>query len=232
MLKNTRENAKQAFFLFTDANNFSPGYQESVEMIQQAKFNATLKVIVEPTSQNFSPWSFDPVLFGTQGNQFVRFYTPQEAENQKLPKVDQYLKIIVNGYQESRPTITKTIQTYSDSVSVGEKTVNNQKVQILKQITAKMTVFEKQISTSGSLQLLIRDAGSNAELSNTDIVSRLGWSDRWATCTGDARAIPQGVKGLCTREETNPNSAQLMNQAKRDLDYKLANALQSFYRNY
>ncbi len=232
MLKSTRDDAKQAFFLFTDANNFSPGYQESIEMIQQAKFNATLKVIVEPTLRNLSPWNFDPVLFGAYVNQFVKFYTPQEAEDQKLPKVDHYLKINVNGYQESRPTTTKTIQTYRDSVSVGEKTVNNQKVPILQQITAKMTIYEKQISTSGSLQLLIRDAASSAELSNSNIVSQLGWSDRWANCTGDTRAIPQGVKSLCNKAETQPNSGQLINQAKRDLDTKLANALQSFYKNY
>ncbi len=232
MLKNTREDAKQAFFLFTDANNFSPGYQESIEMIQQSKLNATLKVVVEPTNRNYSTWNFDPVLFGTRVNQFVQFYSPQQAQDQKISKVDHYLSLNVQGYQESRPIINRTFQTYTDSVSVGEKTVNNQKVPVLQQITGKMTIYEKQVSTTGSLQLLIRDGSSNAELSNSNIASQLGWTDRWANCTGDTQAIPQGVKGLCGKAEPYPNSGQLINQTKRDLDTKLANALQGFYRNY
>ena len=232
MLKNTRDDAKQAFFLFTDANNFSPGYQESIEMIQQSRFNATLKVIVDPTPQNYTNWNFDPVLFGTNVNQFVRFYSAQQAAEEKLAKADQYLRIIVGGYQESRPTLNKTAQAYTDSVSVGEKTVNNQKVPVRQLITASVTFYEKQITNSGTLKLVILDAGSNAEISNSNIVSQLGWSDRWASCAGDTRAIPQGIKGLCGKQEPYPGNGQLISQTKRDLDTKLASALHGFYRNY
>ncbi len=232
MLKNTREDAKQAYFMFTDANTFAPGYRESIEMMEQAKFNATLKVVVEPTIQNYNSWNFDPVLFGTQVNQFVKFYTPQQILDLNLQKVDHYLRVVAGGYHENRPTISKTVQNYSDSVTVGEKTVNNQKVPVRQKVTAQMTVFEKLISSSGSLQLSIKDAGSNAELSNSNITTQQAWTDRWAACSGDARALPKDVKGLCTKSETYPPRDQLMNQTKRDLDAKLANALQGFYRNY
>ena len=55
--------AKRAYHLFREANQFVPGYQEVNDMIAEAKFNATLKVIVEqipvPTryklSANFLP---------------------------------------------------------------------------------------------------------------------------------------------------------------------------------
>jgi len=62
MLKNTRDDAKRAYFLFTDVNAMSPGYRESIEMIEQAKFNATIKVIVEPTFTNYNNWNFEPEL--------------------------------------------------------------------------------------------------------------------------------------------------------------------------
>jgi hypothetical protein len=64
MLKNTRDDAKRAYFLFVEANALSPGYRESIEMMEQSKFNATIKVIVEPSIQNYYDWNFEPVVFG------------------------------------------------------------------------------------------------------------------------------------------------------------------------
>ena len=232
MLKNTREDAKQAYFLFTDANSFSPAYRESIEMLQQAKFNATLKVVVQPSVQNYWGWNFDPVVFGGTGNQFVQFYTPQQAQDQSLQKIDQFLLVSVHGFVENRPIFSKSVQNYTDSVKVGEKTVNNQKVPVKQKITAEMTVFEKVISYSGSIQLFIKDAASNAELSNSRISSQLSWNNRWASCTGDSRCIPSGVKGLCNGGESHPANGQLINLSKKDLEAKLAGALTNFYRNY
>jgi hypothetical protein len=232
MLKNTREDAKQAFFLFTDANAFSPAYRESIEMMQQAKFNATLKVVVQPSVQNYWSWNFDPVVFGGTGNQFVQFYTPEQAQSENLEKIDQFLLVSVHGFQENRPAISRTVQNYSDSVKVGEKTVNNQKVPVKERITAQMTVFEKIIPYSGALQLFIKDARSNVQLSNTRISSELSWNNSWAACTGDSRCIPSGVRGLCNGSESHPATGQLVNLAKKDLDGKLAYALTNFYRNY
>jgi len=232
MLKNTREDAKRAYFLFTDANAYSPAYRESIEMMTQAKFNATLRVVVQPSLQNYWSWNFDPVVFGGTGNQFVQFYTPQQAQNENLQRIDQFLLISVHGYQENRPTISKTEQNYSDSVKVGEKTVNNQKVPVKQRIAAQMTIFEKVIPYSGAIQLFIKDAGSNAELSNARISSQLTWNNRWAHCSGDTRCIPSGVKGLCNGSESYPAGGQLITLSKKDLDNKLANALVNFYRNY
>lgn len=232
MLKNTREDAKQAYFLFTDANAFSPAYRESIEMMTQAKFNATLKVVVQPSVQNYWGWNFDPIVFAATGNQFVQFYTPEQAQNANLLKIDHFLLVSVHGYQENRATFTKTVQNYSDSVKVGEKTVNNQKVDVKQKITAQMTVFEKVIPYSGAIQLFIKDGSSNAELSNSRISSQLTWNNRWADCSGDNRCIPSGVKGLCNGRESYPANGQLISLCKKDLDTRLANALANFYRNY
>ncbi len=232
MLINTREDAKRAYFLFSEANNFSPGYRESIEMIEQSKFNATLKVVVEPTFQNYNDWSFEPVVFGVRNNQFVRFYTPREAQDANLQQVDQFVKITINNYSEGRPNITKRVETFKDSVKVSEKTVNNQKVPVYEKVTASMTIFEKSITSRGSITLYIKDARSSAELRNSDIISEERWSDRWATCSGDARALSESYKRMCSTREPNMNRDYLRNQTKRVLDSRLANSLSSFYSQY
>lgn len=232
MLKNTREDAKRAFFLFLEANNFNPGYRESIEMIEQSKFNATLKVIVDPTFQNYNDWNFEPVIFGVRPSQFVKFYTPREAQDANLQQIDQFVKVTVNGYSEGRPAVTKRVETFKDSVKVSEKTVNNQKVPVYEKVTATMTVYEKSITSRGSIRLYIKDANSNAELRNAEIISEERWSDRWATCTGDLRAMSEANRKLCGTKEPYMSRDFLQNRTKKELDNKLANAISGFYSQY
>jgi hypothetical protein len=232
MLKNTREDAKRAYFFFTESNNYNPGYRESIEMIEQSKFNATLKVIVEPTFQNYNDWNFEPVVFGVRNNQFVKFYTPREAQDANLLQIDQFVKVVVNGYSEGRPNITKRVETFKDSVKVSEKTVNNQKVPVYEKISATITWFEKSITSRGSITLYIKDARSNAELRNSEIISEERWTDRWATCSGDLRALSESNRKMCGTKEPFMNRDYLRNQTKRELDNKLANSLSGFYSQY
>lgn len=232
MLKNTREDAKRAYYFFSDANSYSPGYRESIEMIEQSKFNATLKVVVEPASRNYYDWNFEPIVFASDRNEFVKFYTPQEAQDANLAQIDHYVKVEVNNYAENRPVITKRAEQFKDSVKVGEKTVNNVKVPIYEKVSASMTIFEKSITSKGSITLYVRDARSNAMLRNDDIIGEVKWSDRWATCTGDMRALSDSNKKLCGTREPNMNRDYLFNQTKKELDNKLSGRLTSYYNSF
>lgn len=232
MMKDTRDDAKRAYFLFVEANALSPGYRESIEMMEQSKFNATIKVIVEPSIQNYYDWNFEPVVFGVNPSQFVKFYTPRQAQDAGLTKVDQFVRLVVNGYSENKPAITKRVENYKDSVKVGEKTVNNVKVPVYEKVSGSSTIFEKQITSRGSITLFIKDAASNVELRNSDLISEERWSDRWATCTGDQRAIPAGINKLCGVKEPYMARDFLILQTKKELDNKLASALSSFYGGY
>jgi len=232
MLKNTREDAKRAYFLFSEANNYNPGYRESIEMIEQSKFNATIKVIVDPTFQNYNDWNFESIIFGSRPSQFVKFYTPREAQDANLSKVDQFVKVTVNGYTEGRPTTTKRVETFKDSVKVSEKTVNNIKVPVYEKVTATITIYEKSITSRGSITIHIKDANSNAELRNSEIISEERWSDRWATCSGDLRAMSEANKRMCGSREPSMARDFLRNQTKNDLDKKLNNYISGFYGQY
>ncbi len=232
MMRSTRNDAKQAYFHFSDANAFEPGYRESIEMMEQARFNATLKVVVEPALDNMYDWNFEPVIFGYNGNQFVKLYTPAQASEQKLPKIDQFLKVVVNGFNEGRPSISKRTEDKTDSVKTGEKTVNGQKVPVYTKVSAKITIFEKKVTAHGSVSLLVVDGESKAELQNQEITSDQTWTDSWAIYTGDLRALKSGDKKLIEKREGNVGRDYLRNQVKRDLDSKVANAIAAFYRNY
>ncbi len=232
MLKNTREDAKQAYFLFREANTLTPEYRESIEMSTQAKFNATLKVVVEPFTINATSWNFEPTVFGYRANEFVRFYTPQEAQNENLQRIDQYLTVTVNNYTESLPNITKRTQDVRDSVKTGEKKVNNVAVPVYSNVTAKITTFEKTVRARCSLNLIITDGSSKADIRNTPIISEQTWSSEWAIYTGDVRALAQNMRRLTERKEPFMSNNHLREQVRQDLERKLSNTVAAFYRNY
>jgi len=232
MMKNTRDDSKNAYFLFTDANNFSPGYRESIELIEKSRDDATVKVVVESGVGNMYDWNFDPIVFGYTSNQFVKFYSPRQAEESKLARTNQFLKVVVNGFQEGLPAISRRVEDHKDSVKSGEKTVNGQKVPVYERVSAKVTVFEKKATGHGSITLFIVDGQSKAELRNAPILTEVSWTDSWAIYTGDLRAINAGNKKLIEKREPNLGKDYLRKLAKDDLDKKLASAIKSFYDSY
>jgi hypothetical protein len=199
----------------------------------QAKTNATLNVMVKVSPNNNFGWNFDPVIFRSNRNQFVAFYTEQQVRDKSAQKIDQYLLVSVNGYQESRPSLSKNTQEYQENIQVGTKKDSTGKEVPIKQLVkGQATVYDKQILSSGSLQLAIEDATRAALLNNSIIQGDQNWSCRWATCGGDMRAIPSGIKNFCGKPELFPPSNFLINQTKKELDNKLSNAISEFYSSY
>lgn len=232
MMLATRQDAKNAYFYFTDANTFSPGFRESIEMMDQAKANATVNVIIEPALDNRYSWNFDPVVFGYNSNMFVKFYTPKQAEEMGVKRVDQFLKVSVNSYREGLPQISRRTETRTDSVKTGEKTVNGQKVPIYQKITSTTTIFEKKATGHGSINLWITDASSKADIRNQEITSDMSWSDSWAIYTGDLRAVASGNKKLIEKKEPNMGPGYLQGITKKDLDSRLADVISNYYSQF
>jgi hypothetical protein len=232
LMLNTRQDSKNAYFLFADANTFAPGYRECIEMMEQAKANATVNVIVEPSLGNRYDWNFEPVLFGYQNNMFVKFYTPRQAEETGVKRIDQFLKVSVNSYNEGLPQISRRTETRSDSVKTGEKTVNGQKVPIFQKVTATVTIFEKKATSHASINLWITDASSKADIRNQEITSTMEWSDSWAIYTGDLRAVTSGNKKLIEKREPNMGRGYLQGITKKDLDSRLADVIANYYSQF
>lgn len=232
LMGNTRQDSKNAYFLFADANTFAPGFRESIEMMEKAKENATVNVIVEPALDNRYSWNFEPTVFGYNSNMFVKFYSPRQAEESGVKRVDQFLKVSVNSYSEGLPQISRRTETRTDSVKTGEKTVNGQKVPVYQKITSTTTIFEKKVTSRASINLWITDAASKADVQNSEITSSMSWSDSWAIYTGDLRAVAAGNKKLIEKREPNMGSGYLQNITKQDLEQRLANAISNYYGQF
>ncbi len=231
MMKNTRQDNKQAYFDFKDANSFQPGYQQSIEMMNQAEFNATLRVAYEEiNSSQFNYGSFQPTI-----NSLQRLFLSFKPVSQKdtVPP-QQLLKIIFNGYQQNnRPIITTTNETQSRQIVVGQtKGADGKMVDQLQTVTAQITYFNKTISANSSANVTITDTESNAVLQSLNIDGPYNWQYNWATFQGDSRALSGNAASLAQRKEVWPNGQDLFNQSIRNLQSNLGQQLRSFYSQY
>jgi hypothetical protein len=230
MMKNSRQDYKQAYYDFKDANGFQPGYKESIEMMTQAEFNATLRIAYEEiNSSRFNYGSFQPTI-----NSLQRLFLSFKPITQKdTVQPQQYLRIVFNTYEQNRPYITTRSENLSQQVVVGQvqgadgKTTNQTQT-----VTALVTYFHKTLAAFSNANITITDAKTNAVLQNLNIDGTYNWQCDWATYQGDSRALSGNAAALVQRREIWPNDQDLFNQSIRTLQNNLGQQLKSFYSQY
>ena len=231
MLKNTREDAKQAYFLFKEAGAYSPDYRESIEMMNQAEYNATLRVAFEElNTTRYNLGTLQPVVTGLK-SQFLEFYLEQDIKNDTIP-IDQNMKIIFAGYAEGKPSVTNYSENLTDSVKSGEKTVNGVKKTTYEKVSAKITYYDKTVTARAEVRVIITDRKSGATLKSSTVPGSYNWQTNWGQYTGDIRALNTKQRNICQRSETNPSDSELMNRVKAELDKNLRGELSGFYSQY
>ncbi len=239
LMKNTRDDSKVAYFDFKDANNFEPGYKESIEMMTQAEFNATLRVAYEETNaSSINYGSLQPVVNSLQ-RQFLSF-KPITQKDTVPPQ--QILRIVFKGYQDNigaAVNLLRSLTTTSSSedlkrdIKTGEKKGADGKTQdIIETVSARITYYHKSKRTASNASFTITDAGTNAVLQDQNVVGNASWQLDWATYSGDIRALSTSQQNLCKVRESYPNDQDLFNQSIRDLETNLSNQLKSFYNKY
>lgn len=217
--RNTREDAKEAYFLFRDANEFVPGYKDVRNKMEEAKFEATLKVVVEqipvPARYDLSGKYFQDRIesyLNTQfrGSEFVRFYTPREADAQQLPYVDHYLRLQFDDFVIGETHTEKVIETITrDSVVVATVTLENRKKKdVYGTVSAKLTTYRKEVISRGLFSMQIFDAQSNTVLRNRKFNSEFVWYSAWGSFNGDERALTKEQLAVCQNSEVPPPPPQ------------------------
>jgi hypothetical protein len=244
MINNNREDAKRAYRLFREANQFVPGYEEVNDMIAESKFNATLKVIIEqipvPTryklSANFFQDKVEEYLRSGKGSgDFVRFYTPEEARNEQLANADQILKIQFDDFvvgQEFTRSDTETIE--KDSVEVGSVTIaDGTKKPVLGTVKAKITTYRKEIKSQGRVSMQVFDANSDGILKHEKFSGTYIWKSNWGSYNGDSRALTKAQLKTCERKEgyPPPNQDMFVNFT-RPIYNQLTAKIRDYYRNF
>ncbi|MBX2966479.1 MAG: hypothetical protein KF845_10055 [Cyclobacteriaceae bacterium] len=243
LMKGTREDAKRAFFNFNETNAYVPGYKDVVEYLEKSKFEATTFVVLEqvaiPTRYNLSGGFFQDRIeeyvnrnYPDQG--FVKFYTPQAAQNIQLPRVDQIMRLQFDDFSVGNTTVREKEETVKkDSVKVGEAKIDGKTVPVYNTVTAKLTTVRKEVVSEGLLSMVIVDAQTGGVLIHRKFPGRYEWFTTWGRFNGDERALTDQQAELCKRREIQPPDPQAMFLAFAGPIYdQLTPAIRSFYQRY
>jgi hypothetical protein len=231
MMKNSREDAKQAYFSFKESNGYQPGYRESLELMNQAEFNATLRVAYqEINASRINYGSFQPIINSLQ-RQFLSF-RPIEQRDTVPPH--HYLKIVFNEYRaDSRPMFSSRNEELVRDVKVGEKKGADGKIQdVTEKVKGTITYYTKTKRAYSNATVTVTDASTNAILQNNTVNGNSQWQYTWATFKGDNRAMNSDQLNLTKRSEASPDDQSLYNQAISSLKENVSQQLRGFYSRY
>jgi hypothetical protein len=243
LMKGNRDEAKKAYFNFYDAQSFVPGYKDVIEYLDKAKFEATLKVIIEqipvPARYNLSGGFFqdkvEAFLHNNYTDQtFIKFYTPEEARAVELPHADQIMRIQFDDFSVGNSVLREKEETFTkDSVKVGEAKIEGKTVPVYNTVKAKLTTYRKELISNGLLSLIVVDAKTNGVLTTRKFNGEFVWVSQWARFNGDERALTDDQLRICKlREQQPPNPQELFLEFTKPIYNQLIPAVRGFYQNY
>ncbi|MCX6226918.1 MAG: hypothetical protein NTV01_19580, partial [Bacteroidia bacterium] len=236
----TRASARDAYYQFLNADKYVPGYQDVKQKIEQAKFDATLKVVVEqvPVPGRYkisSDFFFDQVytlLAKNSKREFVDFYDPSAAK--KLPYVNEILRMEFDDFVVGS-TYDKDVEkefTSKDSVKTGTATINGQKVEVFDKVKAKLITHRREVVSTGVLMVQCLDARTNKPKATQKFPGTFTWFSEWANYNGDGRALSNQQLDLCKRKPAMPPPPQdLFLEFTKPIYDQLKGFLRNYYRN-
>ena len=240
-----RQSAKQAYYHFVEADKFLPGYKDVAYRAEEAYNMAILHVVADlkPVQSRFYELSGEEfyrqvnnTLSRIEQNEFIRFYSPEEAKNINLQRPDQVIEInfedFVVGETHTREIVEKMER---DSVKVGEiDLAGGRKKDVLGTVKADVVINHMEIVSRGLVSLTIKqnDINSN-DLLYQDFPGQFVWFHEWGHYNGDDRALTAEQIEVCNRRRIEPIPPQQMFvEFTKPIQQQLNNRLLSFYRNY
>ncbi|MFC0182675.1 hypothetical protein [Pseudarcicella hirudinis] len=242
--QNNRQAAKDAFGHFKRAEYFVPNYKDVADKIGQAFELASVKIVVEQVTVTSRLYQLSNEYFqdrineflktNPRLNQFVLFYSPQEASNNRL-KPDQIVHLEFDDFVVGQTYVNSNtdLVTSRDSVKVGETKVNGKTIPVYNKVTARLTRTRKTVSSKGLLDMQIIDFRTKNVLYRDKIPGEFVWTNEWARFNGDERALTRDQLNLCNvREQLPPPPQQLFVEFSKPIYDQFTRKIRKFYENY
>jgi hypothetical protein len=237
--ENNRVSAKNAYYNFEKAQYFYPAYKDVNQKLDEAYWAAVVKVVVQPVRVNSSYYQLSNQYFqdqvaqfmkNYQQNRFVIFYSEQQANGQKV-NPDQILRLNFEDFIVGQTYVKERVEKIKrDSVVIGE---TRTKAKIYGTVTATLSIFEKQVSSSGLLAMTIFDNQTQRIIRQQNIPGTYIWQDSWANYRGDERALTnQQLQMTRRRELAPPPPATLFVEFTKPIYSQLVNEISNFYNRY
>jgi len=228
--------ARKAYQHFEKAQYLYPDYKDSRQKMNEAYQSALIRVVVEPALVNSKYYELSNQYFqqkvsewmrAYQQNKFVRFYDQQEALQQRIVP-DQVLRMQFDDFMVGQTYVKEKVEKLEkDSVKIGETRADGP---IYGKVKATLSVFSKQITSSGLLDLRVTDWNTGKVIRQKKIAGTYVWEDQWASYKGDERALSKDQLALSKRKEVvPPPPATLFVEFTKPIYSQLVDEVSRFY---
>jgi len=240
---NSRLAWKDAYFNFKQVDRFAPGYKDVKRRLDEAKYNATIKVIVEQipvprayqlTSDFFLRQMIEN-LMRYRPNEFVEYYSPESADKAKINNPDQLLKMSFDDFVIGQVYDKESVHEVTrDSVEVGTVTLaDGKKMKAYNTVRAKLKINHRELISNGVLDVTIIDLLQNNVISQRKFPGQFVWSMEWGSFNGDERALNDKQFAMCKRKPSPPPGPQdLFIEFTKPIFNQVTPFLKSFYQKY
>ncbi|RDC54451.1 hypothetical protein DU508_22090 [Pedobacter chinensis] len=236
---NNRLSAKKAYYEFEKVQNLQPNYKDVKAKMEDAYWAAVTKVVVQPIMLNRSPYKLSADYFQQQidqfissyaRNKFVIFYGEEQATKQKIVP-DQVLSLNFDDFVVGQTYVKERVEKLKrDSVIVGE---TRDRKPVYGTVKATLSIFEKNISSSGLLDMSIMDWQSKKIVRQQKFPGTYVWRDSWASFNGDERALDKNQLAMTRRKEVLPPPPDaLFLEFTKPIYTQLVDNISYFYNNY
>jgi hypothetical protein len=208
--------ARNALNLFSRVNNYVYGYKNVLKLIDEARFQGTLRIMFEKPvtspkyqySADFFSTNLISELSRNLEKRMIKFYSYENLGSNSSVQPHQYLVLNFEDFSIGNVFDSKkTIDVKRDSVKVGTAKVDGKTVDVYNTVTAKFNTFKREIKSGGILSVRIYDA-KNQLIEQRNFSGEYIWSTSWNTYNGDDRALTAEQKALCEKEPQLPPSQQ------------------------
>lgn len=235
--KNNRAKAIEAIEHLQRAQDYVPGYKDSEKLMEDARFYATLHVVIEPIpapmailklDQEFFTNKINEYLHRTEINPYVQFYTPEETVYMNEDVIDHRITMQFDRFSLGNIiSHTDSKEMQKDSVLIDEKK------KLYGTVKATFIRNEKALVGDGLLDFKIYDERLHKVVAQEKFPSSYRWSVVWATYQGDERALSEEQKALLNHKELPiPNPQYMFEEFAAPLYDQVLHKLKMYYRSY
>ncbi|MET0573851.1 MAG: hypothetical protein ABWZ79_20710 [Pedobacter agri] len=236
---NNRLSAKKAYYEFEKTQNLQPNYKDVKNKMKDAYWAAVTRVVVQPIILNRGPYKLSADYFQQQidqfissysRNKFVIFYGEDQATQQKIVP-DQVLSLNFDDFVVGQTYVKERVEKLKrDSVVIGE---TRERKPIYGTVRATLSIFEKNISSSGLLDMSIMDWQTKKIVRQQKFPGTYVWRDSWASYKGDDRALDKHQLAMTRRKEVlPPPPSALFLEFTKPIYSQLVDNISGFYNNY
>ncbi|MFK7921028.1 MAG: hypothetical protein AB8H47_03680 [Bacteroidia bacterium] len=239
-----REAAKDAYYHFEKALEWQSGYRDSQELMLESRDFATLYVQIEPIpmhsrtlalSNEFFENQIAEYIAATTFNPFIRFFMPSQVASMGR-NADQVVRMQFDDFVVGQSYVKETVvNRQRDSVVVGKVNITKDStVNAYGTVKAEVHQFQKQITSTGLLDLKIIDSRSGRVVSQRKFPGTFVWYDYWGFFNGDERALENADDRFLrkSRESMPPPPQDLFTEFTRPIFSQLTDYVANYYRNY